>query len=86
MASNNLIDLKNMMFNELVRLDDDELSPRKMAHEIDRGLAMAKVSENIVHIARVCLDAAQQTGRPIDDKQSIPHQLLGDELRTKHYE
>ena len=57
MASNNLNDLKNVLFNELMRLDDDDIEPDKLATEITRSEAMAKTGEVIVKIADTKLKA-----------------------------
>lgn len=40
MASNRLEDLNNMLFNQLVRLDKDDISDEEMNKEINRSKAM----------------------------------------------
>lgn len=40
MASNNLSDLNDMLFNQLVRLDKDDINDDELKKEIDRSKAM----------------------------------------------
>ena len=39
MASNNLSDLNDMLFNQLVRLDKDDINDDELKKEIDRSKA-----------------------------------------------
>ena len=61
MASNRLEDLNNMLFNQLVRLDKDDISDEEMNKEINRSKAMNGIAHTIVDNARVVLDAAKLT-------------------------
>ena len=59
MASNKLEDLNDMLFNQLVRLDKDDISDDELKKEVDRSKAMNSVAHTIVDNARVVLDAAK---------------------------
>lgn len=48
MASNRLEDLNNMLFNQLVRLDKDDISDEEMNKEINRSKAMNGIAHTIV--------------------------------------
>lgn len=75
MASNRLEDLNNMLFNQLVRLDSDDISDEKMAKEINRSKAMTDVSRTIIDNARVVLDAAKFMDNREDSNSVLPHMI-----------
>ena len=75
MASNNLNDLKNVLFNELMRLDDDDIEPDKLATEITRSEAMAKTGEVIVKIADTQLKASNIKDRFNVFNSTIPSMI-----------
>lgn len=54
---NKLIDLNNHLFEEMERLNDDEISDEKLTKEIKRTNAMVDLAEQIVNNAKVILDA-----------------------------
>lgn len=57
MARNKLIDLNNHLFEQLERLNDDELSDEQLEREIKRTKAMCNVGKVIVENASVVLEA-----------------------------
>lgn len=59
MTQNRLVDLNNHLFEELERLNDDELSPEELDKEIKRSQAMANISAQIVSNAKIELDATK---------------------------
>ncbi|EFQ43476.1 hypothetical protein LBKG_02128 [Lactobacillus crispatus CTV-05] len=75
MASNRLEDLNDMLFNQLVRLDSDDISNEEMAKEINRSKAMTDVSRTIIDNARVVLDAAKFMDNRIDPNSELPHMI-----------
>lgn len=54
---NTLIDLNNHLFEQLERLNDDELDDEQLEREIKRARSMAEVSSRIIANAALGLDA-----------------------------
>ena len=75
MASNKLEDLNDMLFNQLVRLDKDDISDDELKKEVDRSKAMNSVAHTIVDNARVVLDAAKFMDNRIDLRSNLPHMI-----------
>lgn len=75
MASNRLEDLNDMLFNQLVRLDSDDISDEEMAKEINRSKAMTGVSRTIIDNARIVLDAAKFMDNREDSNSVLPHMI-----------
>lgn len=75
MASNRLEDLNNMLFNQLVRLDKDDISDDELKKEVDRTKAMNSVAHTIVDNARVVLDATKFMDGRIDSNSKLPHMI-----------
>ena len=51
MASNRLEDLNNMLFNQLVRLDKDDISDEEMSKEINRSMrSNMKIKPNSIKL------------------------------------
>ena len=70
MASNKLEDLNDMLFNQLVRLDKDDISDDELKKE-----AMNSVAHTIVDNARVVLDATKFMDNRIDLRSNLPHMI-----------
>lgn len=75
MASNRLEDLNNMLFNQLVRLDKDDISDEEMNKEINRSKAMNGIAHTIVDNARVVLDAAKFMDNREDANSKLPYMI-----------
>lgn len=56
---NKLTDLNDHLFEQLERLNDDDLTAEQLAHELTRTEAMVKVSEQIVGNATLALRGAE---------------------------
>ena len=54
---NKLIDLNNHLFQQLERLNDEDLSGKQLQDEIERSKAITGVSKEVVSNARLVLDA-----------------------------
>lgn len=54
---NKLSDLNNHLFEQLERLEDQELSPEDLKKEFQRAKAIAGVSEKIIDSAKLALEA-----------------------------
>lgn len=66
---NTLSDLNNYLFEELERLQDDELDEEKLNMEINRSKAISHVSAQIINNAKLALDAQKhfdEMGRDAD--------------------
>jgi len=66
---NTLSDLNNYLFEELERLQDDELDEEKLNMEINRSKAISHVSAQIINNAKLALDAQKhfdEMGRDTD--------------------
>ena len=75
MASNRLEDLNDLLFNELTRLDRDDIKPEELSHEIDRAKAMADVGNTIINNANTVLKAAEIYDRRVDCNMTLPHMI-----------
>ena len=75
MASNRLEDLNDLLFNELTRLDRDDIKPEELSHEIDRAKAMADVGNTIINNANTVLKAAEIYDRRVDRNMTLPHMI-----------
>lgn len=59
MTQNRLVDLNNHLFEQLERLNDDELTSEELEKEIKRSQAIANISAQIVNNAKIELDATK---------------------------
>ncbi len=56
---NKISDLNNHLFEQLERLNDDELSPEELDKELQRTDGMVKISGQIIETASVTIRAAE---------------------------
>lgn len=56
-TKNKLSDLNNHLFEQLERLNDEDLNPEQLQQEIERANAMADIGNVIVNNAKVVLSA-----------------------------
>lgn len=54
---NTLVDLNNHLFEQMERLNDEDLTPEELDKEIKRSKAMTDVSSQIINNAALGLDA-----------------------------
>lgn len=59
MARNTMVDLSNHLFEQMERLNDDDLTDAQLAIEYKRTKAMAMLSGRIIDNAAVALKAEQ---------------------------
>lgn len=57
MQSNTLMALNNHLYEQMERLNDDELSDEGLAKEVTRAKSMTDISSKIIENARLALDA-----------------------------
>ena len=56
---NKLIDLNNHLFEQMERLNDDDLKGENLGQEISRAKAMSFVASQIIGNAKLALDACK---------------------------
>ena len=54
---NKLSDLNNHLFEELERLNDDDLDDKKLEFEVNRAKAMTNIAKSIIDNANIALEA-----------------------------
>ena len=69
---NKLMDLNNHLFEQLERLNDEELNGDNLDNEIKRAQAMTGVANQIICNARLALDAQKALG---DTVRTLPPML-----------
>lgn len=73
---NNLSDLNNHLFAQIERLGDEDLKGEKLKEEINRAKAMAGIATQIVHTAKITVDAMKLVGRDGVKKDDLKSLLL----------
>ena len=58
-TKNKLIDLNNHLFEQMERLNDEDLTSDELKLELARAKAMSQVAGNIIENARLALDGAK---------------------------
>lgn len=58
-TKNKLTDLNNLLFAQLERLDDEELTAEQLELEIKRAKAVGTISSQLVAATQIALDAAK---------------------------
>lgn len=59
MTKNKLSDLQNLLFAELERLDDEELTDEEVQKEARRASAVKGVAEEIIKVNQLVLEASK---------------------------
>ena len=75
---NTLTDLNNYLFEQIERLNDDELDPEQLRTEIDRSKAIEGIASAIIGNSKVMLDAAKIKDSMYEYKPKVPMMLLGE--------
>lgn len=72
MTNNNLSDLNDHLFKQISRLNDDNLSPEQLTHEIERTKGVCLVANQIISNATLALKATcVQNGIKVPDMLQI---------------
>lgn len=74
---NTLADLKNHLFEQIERLNDDDLVGDKLNQEIERSKAMSQVATQIVNGAKITVDAMKLVKNGHLEKEDVSR-LLGE--------
>jgi hypothetical protein len=75
---NKLGDLNNHLFEQLERLNSDELKGENLKEEIDRAKAMSQIATQIVQSAKITVDAMKLIGRGDVRKEDMLPLLSGE--------
>lgn len=75
MVRNKLLDLNNHLFEQMERLNDDDMTEEQLAFETKRAKAMSDVAQTIINNANTVIKAAATYGR----EQELPKMLGGGE-------
>ena len=73
---NKLIDLNNHLFEQLERLNDEDLEGEKLEEEIHRSKAITNVAQTIVNNANLMLDAQKHADEYGYDKNKTPNLFM----------
>lgn len=72
---NTLGDLNNHLFEQMERLNDDELTGEELENELNRTKGMATMSSNIINNANLMLRAAELNIE--HSRANLPNVLIG---------
>ena len=72
---NKLVDLNNHLFEQLERLNDEELTGENLDRELERTKAMTNIGRVIVDNARLALDAAKLKAEYALEEAEVPKML-----------
>lgn len=76
---NTLLDLNDFLFEEIERLNNEELSPEELQQEINRSKAIEGIAARAIDNAKVVLDAAKIKDTFYEYKPAIPRMLIGED-------
>ena len=76
MPRNKLIDLNNLLFEQLERLSDEDLTPEELEKELQRTKGMCAIGKTIIDNAAIALEAQKHI-----DEYEINKQDRTDMLR-----
>lgn len=72
---NKQIDLDNILFAQLERLDDEKLKGEKLNEEVARAKAMQCIAAQIINSRKLQLDAAKMVATGEVRAQELPDEL-----------
>jgi hypothetical protein len=75
MKKNRLIDLNDHLFEQLERLNDDELKDEKLSQEVKRAASMTNVAKQIIDSGRLALDAKKVIASGLMREEEVPAPL-----------
>jgi benzoyl-CoA reductase/2-hydroxyglutaryl-CoA dehydratase subunit BcrC/BadD/HgdB len=76
---NKLSDLNNHLFEQLERLNDEDLTDEELEKEIKRSRAISTIADKIINNAGVVLDAVKHADEYGRGKRAMP-EVLGIEV------
>ncbi|PKM70120.1 MAG: hypothetical protein CVU86_07105 [Firmicutes bacterium HGW-Firmicutes-11] len=69
---NKLTDLNNYLFEQLERLNDDDLTPEELEKEIRRSNAVTKIGQVVINNANILLEAKKHLDAFSGDTSVLP--------------
>jgi len=76
-TKNTLMDLNNHLFEQMERLNDDDLSPEELQKEVNRAKAMTGIASQIIGSAGLVLKAVKVNAE-VETEDRVPRLLVGD--------
>ena len=76
MAKNKLNDLRDHLFAQLERLNDEELTPDEVQLELGKSKAMTGIANSLIETAKVEVDFIKQTGKLGSDNPFFGGKLI----------
>ena len=76
---NTLVDLNNHLFEQMERLNDDDLTPDELEKEIKRADAMKDIATQIINNASIVLKATELNMEYSRGDNCVPKLLLGND-------
>jgi len=77
-TKNKLTDLNNLLFEQLERLNDDDLKGDDLKEELAKANCITRISQNIISNANTILRAAEFADNRMDLDNKAPELLIGD--------
>jgi hypothetical protein len=74
---NTLVDLNNHLFEQMERLNDDELTDEELEKEIKRADAMKDIASQIINNAQIVLKATELNMEYSRNEVTVPKMLIG---------
>lgn len=74
---NTLVDLNNHLFEQMERLNDDELTDEELEKEIKRADAMKDIATQIIANANIVLKATELNMEYSKNEVNVPQMLIG---------
>lgn len=86
MIKNKLADLNNHLFEQLERLNDEELIGDKLQEEISRSKAITDVASKLIDNGNLMLKAVHEQNEYGTSSRNVPQLLLGASNEEKSME
>jgi len=79
-TKNKMVDLNDHLFEQMERLNDNDLKEEDLRREIKRSKAMGGLANQIINNARVCIDGMKAFNEGLIKK---PPLMLGFEIKDE---